>query len=99
MFRISMEENPKYLTMRVEGRFVGSFAEEAKQLFVARIMRSRLVVDLSEVTFADSAGEAALKWFSRVGATFVAENSYSRYLCERLQLPMWGEAVRTGTAL
>ncbi len=95
MFRISFEERPNDLTMRIEGRFVGSFAEETIQLLATRNISSNLVVDLSEVTFADSAGEAALHWLKRIGATFIAESSYARHLCERLQLALLGEPART----
>jgi hypothetical protein len=45
-------------------------------------------VDLSEVTFADAAGEEALQWLRSVGAKFVAESSYALHLCERLHLPL-----------
>lgn len=88
MFRITLDENSRGVHMRVEGRLVSQFAEEAKQLIVRRNLPAQLLVDLSEVTFVDSAGEEALTWLSGVGAKFVADSSYSLHLCERLQLPV-----------
>ena len=88
MVRITFEEHLSGVIMRVQGRLVAQFAEEAKQSIVRRKLPAELVVDLSEVTFADSAGEDALRWLSGVGAKFVADGSYSLHLCERLHLPL-----------
>jgi len=88
MVHITLEEHSTDVTMRIEGRFVGDFAEEARRLIVRRDFPAELVVDLSEITFADSAGEEVLRWLSGVGAKFVAESSYSLHLCERLHLPL-----------
>ncbi len=88
MFRISFDEHLAGVTVRIEGRFAGHFAGEAKQSILCRTFPAELVVDLTEVTFADGAGEDALKWLSGVGAKFVAESSYALYLCERLRLPV-----------
>ena len=86
MFRISFEERPTGVTMRIEGRFAGHFASEARQLVAVRNLPSHLVVDLSDVTFVDSAGEDALTWLKTIGVAFIADTSYSLHLCERLQL-------------
>ena len=94
MVRITFEERPSCLIMRIEGRFAAHFADEAKHLIVGRQLASELIVDLSEITFADSKGEDALKWLSGVGATFVSESSYSLHLCERLNLPMKNQPGR-----
>ena len=88
MFRITFKERPTGVTMLVEGRLVADFAEQAKELIVRRNLPAELVVDLSEVTFADSAGEEALSWLSGLGAKFAAESSYALSLCERLQLKL-----------
>jgi len=88
MFRITFKERPTGVTVCVEGRLVADFAEQAKELIVRRDLPDDLIVDLSEVTFVDSEGEEALSWLSRVGAKFLAESSYSLFLCERLQLKL-----------
>ncbi len=86
MFRISFEERPAGVTMRIQGRFAGHFATEARQLVAVRNLPADLVVNLSDVTFVDSAGEDALTWLKTIGAEFIADTSYSLHLCERLQL-------------
>jgi hypothetical protein len=95
MFRITVDKHAAGGTMRIEGRFVAHFAEEAKQAIISRNLPAELVVDLSDVTFADAAGEEALRWLRRLGAKFVAENSYALHLCERLHLPLLVVAART----
>ena len=89
MLRVEFQDNANTLTMRIEGRFVGQYAEEAKSLFTgSKLLPPRLVVDVSEVTFIDVTGEKVLSWLGRMGAEFVAQNSYSRDVCERLDLPL-----------
>lgn len=74
------------LVVRLFGRMVGPYAEDAR-IAVARLQRPpSIVVDLSEVSFIDSLGEQVLLWLGRLGATFVANNVYTRWICERLQL-------------
>jgi anti-anti-sigma regulatory factor len=88
MFRITVDERPAGVILRIEGRFVGHFAEEATRSVLRRNLPAELVVDLSEVTFADAAGEEALRLLRSMGAKFVAESSYSLHLCEHLHLPL-----------
>jgi hypothetical protein len=90
MFRITFDERPTGVTIHIEGRFVGHFAEESRQSIALRNLPAGFVVDLSDVTFADSAGEEALRWLTDIGGRFVADSSYSLHLCERLQLPQNG---------
>ena len=45
-----------------------------------------LVADLTEVTFVDSVGDKVLSFFSRFGAEFVTQTSYTLDICERLHL-------------
>ncbi len=91
MFRMAMVEARGGITMTIEGRLVGLFAEEAKQLIVRRKIPAELTVDISEVTYVDSVGELALMWMRLVGAKFVAQSSYSLDVCERLHLPVIGD--------
>ena len=50
---------------------------------------------MSEVTYVDSIGEQVLDWLGRTGE-FVAENSYARDVCERLNLVL--VRVRNGSS-
>jgi hypothetical protein len=74
--------------MRLEGRFVGPFAEDTRDLLARRNIPPRLVVNLSEVTFVDAVGEEMLSWLARIGGRFIADNCYPLHVCERLRLPM-----------
>ncbi len=74
------------LTVRLQGRLVGLYAEDAMGTLAQRKAPATCLVDLSEVTFVDPFGERILLWLGRAGAKFVAVNVYSRSICERLQL-------------
>ena len=93
MVRITFEERPMGVTMRIMGRLVSHFAGETKQLVLRRKFPADLIVDLSELTFADGHGEEALTWLGRLGAKFIAEGSYSSDLCERLHLRLSTEVT------
>lgn len=88
MMRIDIHESTNTMTMRIQGRFVSKFAEDAKVLIAQCKKLPKLVVNLSEVSFVDSAGEEVLCRLGQIGGEFVAENSYSIHICERLHLPM-----------
>jgi hypothetical protein len=87
MLRIEFGQLADGPTATLQGRFVGDWAEQAKSLFMHASVPAGLVIDLREVTYVDSVGEEVLVWFRSIGATFVAENSYSLDACERLHLP------------
>jgi hypothetical protein len=88
MLRVELQDVGKTVTMRLEGRFVGPFAEDARELVMRCKIRLRLVVNLSEVTFVDAVGEEMLLWLARIGGKFIADNCYPLHVCERLHLPM-----------
>ena len=74
------------LVVRLLGRMVGPYAEDARTALAQRQLPPLIVVDLSELAFVDSLGEQVLLWLNRFGATFVADNVYARSICERLRL-------------
>lgn len=76
------------MTIRIEGRLVGTFAEDARTLIARCKTPSTVVVDLSEVSFVDATGENVLSWLGRIGVKFVTERAYSLDVCERLHLPL-----------
>ena len=88
MLRVEYQDVGNTVTMRVEGRFVGAFAKDARELVTRCKISIPLVVNLSEVTFVDAVGEEVLSWLARIGGEFVAENCYPLDVCERLHLPM-----------
>ena len=88
MLRVEFHDAANIVTMRLEGRFVGPFANDTRELVTRCKIPLRLVVNLSEVTFVDAVGEEVLSWLGRIGGEFVAENCYPLHVCERLHLPM-----------
>jgi hypothetical protein len=88
LLRVEYHDVGNTVTMRLEGRFVGPFATDARELVTRCKNPLRLVVNVSEVTFVDVVGEEVLLWLARVGGEFVAENCYPLHVCERLHLPM-----------
>lgn len=88
MLRVEFQNVGSSGTMRLEGRFVGPFAKDTRNRVKRRKIPSRLVVNLSQVTFVDAVGEEVLSWLARVGGEFIAENCYPLHVCERLNLPM-----------
>jgi hypothetical protein len=91
MLRVQTQELDGALICRLEGRFTGKGAEEVRTLITRCDSKLELVVDLTEVMFIDAIGEEVLLFVKRLGAQFVAETSYSRDICERLQLPLVGK--------
>ena len=88
MLRVECHDIGDTVTLRLEGRLVGEFAQDARHLVTRCKIPLRLVVNLSEVMFVDAMGEEVLLWLARIGGEFVAENCYPLHVCERLHLPM-----------
>jgi hypothetical protein len=88
MLRVEFRDVGNTVTMRLEGRFVGAFAKDTRDLVMRCKIPLQLVVNVSEVTFVDAVGEEVLSWLARVGGEFVAENCYPLHVCERLKLPI-----------
>ncbi len=86
MVRVQFHEKDNTMTMRIEGRFVGRYAEDARSLLASKQISGRLIIDLSELSWADLIGEEVLCWLGSIGCKFVAGNAYSSFLCEKLRL-------------
>jgi hypothetical protein len=91
MLRVETQELDGALICRLEGRFTGEGAEEVRALATRCDSQLELVVDLTDLMFIDAIGEEVLLFVKRLGAQFVADTSYSRDVCERLQLPFIGK--------
>lgn len=74
------------LRVRLFGRMVGVYAEDARNALAHRQLPPSILVDLSQLTFIDLFGEQVLVWLGRLGAGFIADNVYARSVCHRLQL-------------
>jgi hypothetical protein len=87
MLRVETQQLDGALICRLEGRFTGAGAEQVRTLVTRCDTKLKLVVDLTEVMFIDAIGEEVLSFLKRLGGRFVADTSYSRDVCERLNLP------------
>lgn len=96
MLRVQIRDASSTFLVKIEGKFSGEDAEYVQTLMARSNTGLDLVIDITDVTFVDPTGEIVLKFFRRLGAVFVAENSYSRFMCERLQLPLKGTHKSNG---
>jgi hypothetical protein len=88
MFRAEIHYVANGPVLKMEGRLVGDWAEQALSLVARCSVPKGLIVDLTNVTYVDSVGEQVLNWFSSVGAVFVARNVYAAGVCETLNLQL-----------
>ena len=89
MLRVEIHDSVDTLSLKLQGRFAGDHAENSRILLTQHCRNGmKVVVDLTDVTFIDSAGEEVLSFFGGFGAKFVADTSYSLDVCERLHLPL-----------
>jgi anti-anti-sigma regulatory factor len=86
MFRAEIRWLENGPTLKMEGKLAGDWAEQARNLVTKDLVPKGLVVDLTEVSYVDSAGEQLLKWLASVGTVFVARSIYANAICERLHL-------------
>ena len=89
MFRAEIQRLASGPTLKLEGRLVADWAEQARSVVTKDVLPEGLIVDLTEVSYVDSAGERFLSWLGSVGAVFAASGVYATAVCERLGfLPM-----------
>jgi anti-anti-sigma regulatory factor len=76
------------LTLKVEGRVSGVWAEEFGRVFDEALPLTAsardLVVDLTGVTFIDEAGKQVLKRICRSGASVVAAGCHTRSVVDEI---------------
>lgn len=88
MLRAEVHNSDKGLILTLEGRLAGDDAERVRMLVTPCEPERELVIDLSGVTFIDSAGESTMLFLGQLGARFIAEDVFVLGMCERLQLPL-----------
>ncbi len=86
MFRAEIQWLANGPTLKLEGKLVADWAEQARCLVTKDVVPEGLIVDLTEVSYIDSMGEQLLKWLASVGAVFVAGSVYAIAVCDRLRL-------------
>ncbi len=81
MLRITVSDNPGFVTFRLEGKLVGSWVRELQDCWESTLAarpNSAVCVDLTEVTFIDAAGKTLLAAKHAEGAKLVAAGCFTR---------------------
>lgn len=88
MLKISITKTPAEMHWVLQGRLVEPWVSELRTNW-KKAYRSRkvctCVVDLTDVTSVDQAGEKLLRAMSRRGAQFIAHGLYIRHVLEALK--------------
>jgi anti-anti-sigma regulatory factor len=87
MLRITTQDDPRVVTLRVEGRLIGPWAAELEKCWrhsLACPGGTTLRVDLSGVTFIDAAGKAVIAAMHRQGAQLIAGDCMTAGLVEEI---------------
>ncbi|HUY81142.1 MAG TPA: hypothetical protein VMU92_05415 [Acidobacteriaceae bacterium] len=90
--RISTQEKPEGLTLKIEGRVIGEWAAELErfwELFHPLIGANRLWLDICDVMFLDLRGKQILhKIFVSTGAEILADSPLTRQFADEVkQIP------------
>jgi ABC-type transporter Mla MlaB component len=86
MIRITLVDGEADQRLKVEGKLAAPEVSELESAWkqARQAYRGRIVVDLSEITFIDSSGEAALMAMIDKGVRLTAKSLYGAYLVEQL---------------
>ena len=87
MLRITAYDNPRVLTLRLEGRLEGPWAAEFEKCWkstLATLGKPKVRVDLTGVTFIDAAGKARLAAMHRKGAELIACDCLMKAVVEEI---------------
>lgn len=88
MLRITVDENPETVVIKLEGRVAGPWAAELGRLWEEKapvVAKKKLALDLRETTFADAEGMRVLKTiYSESGAEILAGTPWTHYLAEEV---------------
>ena len=88
MLRITVEENPEAIVIKLEGRIAGPWAAELDRLWEEKssaAAHKKISLDLRETTFADAGGMRVLKAiYSQTGAALLTDTPWTQYLAEEV---------------
>jgi hypothetical protein len=86
--KINIDESPDEQRWSLQGRLVGQWADELRSTWRQRHCdpyKGKCIVTLTDVTFIDRNGEAVLAEMMDEGATFIANDVYTKHLLKRLR--------------
>lgn len=86
MLRFEIRNSGETWHIVLQGRLTGDDAEHVRTQITRCPVGVKLIVDLTEAVFIDDVGEQVVSFLGRLGAVFVAPNSYTLDVCERLNL-------------
>jgi anti-anti-sigma regulatory factor len=88
VLKITVEENPKTMVIKLEGRIAGPWAAELGRLWdekASAAAEKQLSLDLREITFADADGMTVLRAiYSQTGAVILAGTPWTQYLADEV---------------
>jgi len=88
VLRITVEEKPDAVVLKLEGRLAGPWAAELDRLWhekAPNIAQKKLSLDLREITFADASGMRILQdIYSQTGAALLTGTPWTQYLAEEV---------------
>jgi anti-anti-sigma regulatory factor len=87
MLRISVEDGPRQVTLKLEGRLTGIWVKELEDAWRATESTRRdrpLLLDVSAVEHVDQAGEYLLALAARRGAQLIASGIAMSELCRKI---------------
>jgi hypothetical protein len=88
MLRISIEETIEKLQMKLEGRVAGPWTDELGRVWLEtapRLAARKLILDLSNVTYADAGGTHLLgQIYSQTNAELLAGTLWTHSLAEQI---------------
>ena len=98
MLRITVEDEPQRVTLRLEGRLAGAWVKELEDAWREVDVRRRgrpLSLDVSAVDHVDQAGEYLLALVARRGVRLIATGVAMRDLCRKIEAG-WPHSATTG---
>jgi len=98
MLRISVEDEPRQVTLRLEGKLAGAWVKELEDTWRevdARRNGRPLSLDVSAVEHVDQAGEYLLALVARRGVRLIASGVVMRELCRKIDAG-WPHTATTG---
>jgi anti-anti-sigma regulatory factor len=100
VLRITVEENPVAIALKLEGRLAGPWVEELNRLWeqtAPALNERKLFLDLRETTYADADGIRVLKAiYSQTGAEIIAGTPWTQYLAQEITTTQNNQAALEG---
>ena len=88
VLRITVEQNPEAIVLKLEGRLAGPWVEELDRVWIETapsLQERKLSLDLRQTTFADAGGIRILKTiYSQTGARILAGTPWTQYLADEV---------------